>query len=263
MTHASYNSTITLIKNLTKDLALCRVKPDVPHKGFHPGQYVAIGLVSSASRIDWAEEEIEVPAAEKIIKRAYSIASAGHEEEFEFYIALLSTGTLTSRLAALKEGDRLWTATKVTGHFTLEGVPEDARLIFVATGTGLAPFISMVRSGAVGKRQVVILHGVRFIQDLGYREDVSRWVSKNPDQFHYFPFVSRDEPQDEVSKGYVQSAFQNGSINLDISKDHVFVCGNPAMIDDVEKVCVAAGMKEWDRKLGAGENRGLHLERYW
>lgn len=255
------NATLVDRIDVTPDLARLFVKPDAPHAPFHPGQYVALGLPGRAPRPARFPNEIEVPDPDKIIKRAYSIGSSPSEPSvLEFYIALLPSGALTSRLAALKSGDRLFTAPKITGTFTLDSVPEDANLVLVSTGTGIAPYLSMIRTPGTWKpnRLITILHGVRYESDLGYRDELESLRSRTPD-FRYHSIVSRPSSSWGGNKGYVQNFFNDGTVALNPGRDHVFLCGNPAMIDDVEKLLAVRGYRVHSKK----EPGNLHLERYW
>lgn len=108
---------------------------------FAPGQFAVLGLPGSAPRYDLAEPEDPPPDPQKLIRRAYSIASSSLTREYmEFYVALVTSGTLTPRLFALNIGDCLWLSQKVTGMFTFDQVPEDRNVVMIATGTGLAPY---------------------------------------------------------------------------------------------------------------------------
>lgn len=255
------NATVTERINVTPELVILRVRPDKGVDNFSSGQYVALALPGAAPRHPEFPPEETPPDSGKLIKRAYSIGSAPETKDYlEFYIAILPTGLLTSRIAVLKEGDRIFCAPKVTGHFTLHDVPAEANLVLVSTGTGLAPFMSMLRSPGTWTpgRSISILHGVRYRRDLGYREELLEFERAKPG-FRYIPFVSRDEAGEGVLKGYVQTSFQSGILEADPTRDHVFVCGNPAMIDDVETLLTGRGYIVHSKKTPGS----LHLEKYW
>jgi ferredoxin--NADP+ reductase len=275
------NATLVNRIEVTSELVRVFVKPDVPFSSFLPGQYVALGLPGSAPRFPGYPSEEHPQAGDKVIKRAYSIGSSPAEPEvLEFYIALLPQGALTARLANLKVGDRLFCATKITGTFTLEGVPESANLVLVSTGTGLAPFMSMMRTpstwGTAGNspgRSITVLHGVRYPQDLAYRDEIEALAQKHGN-VRYLPMVSRGGASWKGASGHVQSFFKDGTVKLDASRDHVFLCGNPAMIDEMELLLtgsVSEGGHGGESQAGglgyrvhSKKNPGnLHLERYW
>lgn len=253
------NATVKSRVNQTKDLIFMRILPDAGVPDFLPGQYVALGLYEGHE----LDPALRLAAGEKLklIKRAYSIGSSPVQKDYiEFYFAIVPQGELTPRLDLLQEGDRLFMAQKITGTFTLAGIPDDARLIFVATGTGMAPFMSMIRTPSTWSagRQIVVLHGVRYPSDLGYREDLDRL--QNEGRITYIPIVSRADESWGGARGHVQSLFtQDGPLILDPARDHVFLCGNPAMINDTEALLVAGGFREHSRKHPGN----LHFEKYW
>ncbi|RIL08562.1 MAG: hypothetical protein DCC75_08580 [Proteobacteria bacterium] len=255
------NATLVERKELTPELLQLFIRPDAPPAKFIPGQYVAIGLPGSAPRPPGFPEE-EIPAEPgKMIKLAYSIGSSPDDPSvLEFYLAVLPQGALTSRIVSLKPGDRLFMAPKVTGTFTLEGVPEDHNLMLVSTGTGIAPYISMLRSKNTWTpgRKISIVHGVRYESDLAYKEELSE-LANSHSSFSYYNIVSRPGAEWRGEKGYVQRYFQEERILLDPGRDHVYLCGNPGMIDQMEEWLLSKGYKEHSRK----QPGNLHLERYW
>ena len=157
-------------------LMILRVAPDgweLPD--FLPGQYVVLGLPAGAPRC--ADSDPEPPSGDpnKLIRRAYSIASSSVAREYlEFYITLVRSGELTPRLFSLQVGQRLWVGRKVTGMFTLRDVPQDKQLVLLATGTGIAPYMSMVRTvlATEGTQRFAVVHGARHSWDLGYQGEL-------------------------------------------------------------------------------------------
>jgi ferredoxin--NADP+ reductase len=256
------NATIIKKIEVTPELLIIRVKPDAGVPDFQSGQYVALGLMGSVSRLPDAPPEKSENPSDKIIKRAYSIGSSPECKEYlEFYIAVVADGSLTSRLVTLNEGDRLFCAPKITGTFTLSDVPSEKNLVLVSTGTGLAPFISMLKTPSTWNenRKISLLHGVRYSKDLAYKDELETFVRENPN-FSYYPVVSRETPtNNEFTKGYVQHLFSDGTLKLDSTKDHIFLCGNPAMIEDVEKMLVQQSFIVHSKKTPGN----LHLEKYW
>lgn len=256
------NSTVVDRINVTPELMILRVKPDSGVPSFHPGQYVALGLPGSAPRYEGAPEERETPAPDKLIKRAYSIGSSPVVGDFfEFYIAVVPDGALTSRLAVVKPGDRIFTQPKVAGTFTLEGVPADHNLVFVATGTGLAPFMSMIRTPHTWTegRKITLVHGVRYPQDFAYADELESLRSARG-LFEYYPIASRAPESFQGRKGRVQTLFDGGAIALNPALDHVFLCGNPGMIDALEgNLTNQLGYVVHSKKTPGN----LHVEKYW
>lgn len=251
-----------------------------PKKDFEAGQFANLALMPPPEVLE-AQAKAEAqgdapkrrrPGRIKLVRRAYSIASPPSEKRWlEFYIVAVDQGALTPRLFDLEVGDRLFMDTKMKGHFTLSDVPDGKNLVTVATGTGLAPFLSMYKQykdtpGRFDK--FVFIHGVRFETDLGYREEIEQMAKDDP-RVVYLPAVSR-APQDSPYTGYrgrVTTMFSDGAYEratgqkLDPAKDHVFLCGNPAMIDQLEGELVERDgfvVKSPRQKDG-----NLHFERYW
>jgi ferredoxin--NADP+ reductase len=256
------NSTVVGRIDVTAELMILQVKPDAGVPPFQPGQYVALGLPGAAPRYPGAPEEAEAPAADKLIKRAYSIGSSpAIGDYFEFYIAIVPDGAITSRLAVVKPGDRLFAQPKVTGTFTLEGIADDHNLVLVSTGTGLAPFMSMIRTPTTwtSSRKITIVHGVRYPQDFAYSDELNSFVSQRA-AFEYLPIASRAPESFSGRKGRVQALFEDGSLQLNAATDHVFLCGNPAMIDDLERdLTTKLGYTVHSKKAPGN----LHVEKYW
>lgn len=148
MAPTELSAVLTQSMEIAPGLSIMRVVPDgweLPE--FTPGQFAVIGLPGSAPRCDNSDPDDEAPGPDALIRRAYSIASSSlARRHLEFYITLVHSGALTPRLFALDIGDRLWLSSKFTGRFTLDEVPDEANVVLISTGTGLAPYMSMVRT---------------------------------------------------------------------------------------------------------------------
>lgn len=255
------NATVIDRVDVTPELMILRVRPDAGVPSFTPGQYVAIGLLGGATRYAGAAPESETTAPDKLIKRAYSIGSSPEQREYlEFYIAVVPTGRLTSRLAVVQVGERVFCQPKVTGTFTLEGVPADKNLVLISTGTGLAPFMSMVRTSSIWapRRSITVIHGVRYPEDFAYAEEL-RALEISSKTLRYLPIASRAADTWTGRKGRVQKIFEEGTVTLNPESDHVFICGNPAMIEDLEAMLAGNGFKLHSKKAPGN----LHVEKYW
>ena len=256
------NATVVKRQSVTDSLFILGVKPDHDIPDFQPGQYVALGLFGSAPRLSGCAADPEPVAADKLLKRTYSIGSSPYQKDaIEFYIAVVREGLVTPRLALLKEGDRVYIAPKITGKFVLSDVPASSNLVFVSTGTGIAPFISMLRTPSTwanSERRITLLQGVRYPQDLAYQEELEGLSKNNPNfSFHYT--VSRAGDDWAGDRGYVQNYFKSEKLIVEPERDHVFLCGNPGMVDEVENLLCARGYS-----VHSSKNPGsLHLEKYW
>ena len=252
-------------------LMILRVAPDGwPLPDFSPGQFVTLGLPGAAPRCAVCEPEEQPAPADKMIVRAYSIASSSVALEYlEFFITLVRSGALTPRLFALKVGDRFWLSPKVTGLFTMDDVPADMNLLLIATGTGLAPYMSMLRTHLTAgePRRFAVIHGARHSWDLAYRSELVtlQRICRN---FAYVPVVSR--PQDEPTAwagamGYVQDVWTRRTLDEAWKlrpapeNTHVFLCGNPGMVEKMQDILTAEGFKKHLRK----EPGQIHVEKYW
>jgi len=265
-----YNATVVARQTFTPDLFILKIKPDKPPAEFISGQYVLLGLSSNFPRRGGSEPEFKESKPDRMILRAYSIASAGHEPQLlEFYISVVSNGSLTPRLVGLKPGDRLMIGDKIRGFFTLDTVPSgNDTVVLAATGTGLAPFVSMMRRHAVKPFpfRFVILHGAPHSWELGYLEELSMCARYLP-RVHYIPSVTRTKEDTwwTGEAGRITQYFQSPllhdrlEVDFDPARTSVFLCGNPAMIHDVGKILEPRGYTAYTT-----QNPGsLHTEEYW
>ena len=247
------NAIVTQRIDFAPGLMILRVAPDgweLP--AFKPGQFSVLGLAASAPRAETASPESPVPAADAFIRRAYSIASSSNERDYlEFYIAHVQSGALTPRLFSLSVGDRVYLAPKATGMFTLDQVPQNQNLIFIGTGTGLAPYMSMIRTQVEANepRRIFVLHGARNSWDLGYRTELF-YLQRLAPNFTYVPTLDGPETEAVPWKGYVgfaQDLWKQGVIDQawgfkpTPTNSHTFLCGNPLMIEAMTEVLVKEG----------------------
>jgi ferredoxin/flavodoxin---NADP+ reductase len=264
-----YNATVTHRLEIAPGLIVLRIVPDDPLFRFEAGQYTVLGLARREPRIVGEDETDPQSDPERLIKRAYSIASSSRPgEHVEFYITLVSSGELTPRLFGLGEGGRLFLGKKGTGVFTLARVPEGYHVLLVATGTGLAPYISMLRSELVcgGPRRFVVLHGARYSWDLGYRTELNI-LSQQCSNLTCLSVVSRarEDPSWNGLTGYLQDVLFSGVVEeksgIPLSPDavHVFLCGNPGMITAAKEGLIARGFTP-DKGRVIGD---VHIEEYW
>jgi len=234
------------------------------------GSICVLGLFGSAERTMLSDPASKDNDPTKLIRRAYSIASSPDEKSYlEFYVTLVQSGRLTPRLFALKPGARVFLGKKITGMFTLDDVPEGNNLVLIGTGTGLAPYMSMLRNKLEChiKLHTVVLLGARHSWDLGYRGELIAMQRYCP-TFHYFPVISR--PNEEIVKwsgqsGYVQDLWDRGLVEASMGSKptpentHVLLCGNPAMIEGMIENLKVEGFAEGTRK----EPGQIHAEKYW
>jgi ferredoxin--NADP+ reductase len=273
MAEQTLNAVVTLRNEVSPWLMILQVVPDGwNYPDYVPGQFAVLGLFGSASRCALAEPEITPADPDKLIKRAYGIASSPVNREFlEFYVALVPGGALTPRLFNLKIGDRIWLSQKAAGKFTYDDsmVPKGANLGLIATGSGLGPFVSMLSThlGFPAQHRVALIHGVRHSWDLGYRS-ILMAMEHLRTNFTYLPVVSRPKEEPVPWKGatgHVQDVWQSGVIEKawgsrpGPENTHLFMCGSPHMSESMLALLAQEGFKE-DRKNEPGQ---IHVEKYW
>ncbi len=265
------NALVLERQEVAPGLIIMRVAPigwELP--SFEAGQFAVLGLPYSAPRIAHADLEIEAENPEKVIKRSYSIASSSKQSEYlEFYVTFVGSGELTPRLFELSPGDRLWLGKKITGRFTLDRVPDGKDVVLMSTGTGLAPYMSMLRTLLLSSenRRFTVVHGARHSWDLGYRSELVAMARLTPNLV-YLPSITR--PHEELIPwtgvtGYLQELWKTGKVAAAIGEQptpentHLFLCGNPSMIEEALAVLAEDGFKEHNRR----QPGQVHVEKYW
>lgn len=193
----------------------------------------------------------------KPLLRAYSVASPNYEEHLEFYSIKVQNGPLTSRLQHLKVGDQVLVGQKPVGTLVVSNVMPGKRLYLLSTGTGLAPFLSIIRDPETYERfeHVVVAHGVRHINDLAYSDYIKNELPQHEyigeqvkSQLKYYPTVTREPFENQ---GRLTQLLESGKLcadlglpPLDPEHDRVLVCGGPRMLEDLVQLLEARGFKE-------------------
>lgn len=262
------NCVITQSVQVSPIMKIIKVKPDGwKFPDFVAGQFVALGLPPDAPRCSTSTEEFALPNPEKLIKRAYSIASSSTDDIIEFYITLVHSGQLTPRLFNLEIGDRVWMGPKAVGMFTLDEIDSDKNVILVATGTGVAPYMSMLRSNALSRKgKIVVIHGAANSWDLGYSSELKLLASMFPN-FSYHPTIT--EPHKEPSgwngdTRLIGDIWESGLVSKLTGNDptpansEIFLCGNPRMVDGMKEILHPLGFKD-HKKKSPGE---IHAEEF-
>jgi ferredoxin--NADP+ reductase len=267
MEDSKYNATVIGKILVTPDLMILRIRSDEPRDNFEAGQYTVVGLYGSEPRSPNSASEEDPVADDKLILRPYSIASARTStQEFEFYISQVKSGQLTPRLFALQPGDRLHLSTRIVGVFTLADTPHDADIVMVATGTGLAPYISFLRSHVAERPQskMAIIHGAAYPWDLGYYSELT-FLAQTFANFFYLPTLTH---ADETWTGYrywieqmldEQVLEKVAGIEVDPDKTHFFLCGNPKMVENVSQYLSDRNYTRHTRRSPGS----LHIEEFW
>jgi ferredoxin--NADP+ reductase len=205
-------------------------------------------------------------SSEPMLGRPYSFVNPPDAAPHEFYFIELPEGPLTPRLAALEPGDTAWLLRTANGFFSIAEVPDADVLWCIATGTGLGPYLSILRTAEPWQRfaRVVLVHGVRYANELTYRDTIAGIAAAHAGAFGYVPMVSR-EPHADALSGRITDAVADGrlearvGIALAAENSHVMLCGNPAMIDDAQALLAARGMRRHRRR----EPGQITIETYW
>lgn len=250
---SEYNSIITQIVQVSPIMKIIRVKPDgwqLPE--FTAGQFVALGLYDEVPRCIEATEEFKEPKPGKLIRRAYSIASSSSQDFVEFYITLVHSGSLTPRIFSLKIGDRIYMTPKPTGMFTLDMVDIDQNIVLIATGTGVAPYMSMLRSNALKRHgNIMVIQGASNSWDLGYSSEL-QLLSTMFDNFSYYPTITFPEKEPAGWNGdtrFIEEIWKDGTVEKQLGlkprpeNTHIFLCGNPNMIRNMQELLQQDGFK--------------------
>lgn len=213
------------------------------HPGFRfrNGQFTMIGLQGES----------------RPLLRAYSMASANYEEYLEFFSIKVPDGPLTSRLQHLKDGDSIIIGQKPTGTLVLDNLLPGKHLYLLSTGTGLAPFLSVVRDLDTYERfeRVILVHGCRFISDLAYSDLLSQTLPEDEhfgdlirEKLIYYPTVTREpfRHRGRISHHLESKGFfdEIGLPPLSARTDRIMMCGSPHMIQDLRTLFESRGFGE-------------------
>ncbi len=189
--------------------------------------------------------------------RAYSIASANYEDELEFFSIKVADGPLTSKLQNIKIGDEVLVSRKPTGTLVVDHLLPGRHLYLLATGTGLAPFMSIIKDPETYQRfdKIILAHGCRHAADLAYEQTITRELPNNEyfgadvkEKLLYYPTVTREQYR---NTGRLTDLIQSGKLFTDLGlpqpnreDDRFMLCGSPAMLKDSCALLDARGFKE-------------------
>jgi ferredoxin--NADP+ reductase len=213
-----------------------------PSLRFSNGHFTMIGLKTEAG---------------KPLLRAYSIASANYEEHLEFLSIKVPDGPLTSRLQHIQVGDNIIVGRKPTGTLLIDYLLPGKRLYMFSTGTGLAPFMSVIRDPATYEKyeELILVHGVRQVDELAYHELLTESLRHDEflgelvqKQLRYYPTVTREAFH---TMGRITDLIESGKLakdlgapELDPATDRAMICGSPAMLRDLKTSLEENGFKE-------------------
>jgi ferredoxin/flavodoxin---NADP+ reductase len=205
---------------------------------FESGQFVRVALDIDGERV----------------ARPYSLVNKPGDDFLEIYFNIVDEGPLTPRLAALEEGDEIFVTDRANGFLTVSEVPQCRHLWMLATGTGVGPFLSILKNQDVWQRfeKIVLAYSVRDASELAYQQQVAEIRDQWPQKFSFVPLVTREKVEGTLNKRITDS-IEDGSLEqktgIVIDEDsHIMMCGNSAMISDVTEVLEKRGLRKHRRR---------------
>ncbi len=243
-----YRARVAQRVDVTRDLWTLRIWPG-EHFDFTPGQFASLGMEINGKRIE----------------RPYSMVSSPAEDEVEFFLELVPGGMLTPRLYKLQPGDELLMRKLPKGKFTLQTSDSRMNHLLVSTVTGVAPFVSMIRTLAEGWREgrfneaqrIFLLHGASRPREFGYKEELTRLAEEMP-WLQYVPTISRPwdhaDWQGEIGRADDILRKYADQWGLTAENTHAYLCGHPEMITNSKAIL---------QRLGFVDRKDIKEETYW
>ncbi len=227
-------ATVTMRRDVSSDLWIVRLKPE-EKIAFQPGQYVTVGL----------------PGPERLTERPYSVASSPREEQLEFFLELVPGGHLSPHLYDVPAGGRVWVRRDTKGRFLFDDKSGHRNHFLIATVTGAAPFVSMLREFAARHEEgepvphrITLLHAASIACELGYCRELTGYSDRYP-WFTYIPTISRPwlDPGWQGELGRAEDVLRKhmDALGYGIAGTTAYACGNPNMIENVKGVLERAG----------------------
>jgi len=237
---AFYREKVLAVRHWTDTLFSFRATRDSGFR-YQNGQFAMIGL------------EIEG----RPLLRAYSMASANHEEELEFFSIKVADGPLTSRLQKIREGDTILVGRKATGTLITDNLLPGDRLLLLSTGTGLAPFASLIKDPEVYERfeKIVLVHGCRHVNELAFGEQLVASLTEDElfgpllsEKLSYYPTVTREpfRNRGRITDLITSEQLFNdiGQKPLNLEGDRIMMCGSPGMLEELKQTFEARAFIE-------------------
>ena len=233
--------TVTDVHHWTDTLFSFRTTRD-PGFRFENGHFTMIGLEQEG----------------RPLLRAYSMASANHEDYLEFFSIKVPEGPLTSQLQKIQTGDKILVSRKPTGSLLLHHLHPGRHLYLLSTGTGLAPFLSLIKDPELYENfdKVILVHGCRYVEELAYRDVITSKLPENEylgdlvrDKLLYYPTVTRESFRNQ---GRITHLIESGKLfedlgtpPLNVDNDRFMICGSPEMLKDTCELLESRGFHEY------------------
>ncbi len=208
-------------------------------KDFVPGQFVRVALDINGERV----------------ARPYSLVNGPVDDLLEIYFNIVLEGPLSTRLAELEVGDEVFISDKANGFLTVNEVPECKHLWMLATGTGVGPFLSVLKSESTWQRfeKIILGYSVRDVSELSYQQQIATIEKQYAEQFSFVPFITRNKVEGAMNQR-IPATIEDGSLEkrtglvINESDSHIMMCGNSAMINDVTECLVKRGLRKHRRR---------------
>lgn len=247
--------TLLEVNPLTPSLFTLRTTRDNGFR-FRAGQFTKLGVTKADGSTVW---------------RAYSVVSSPYDEFLEFFSIVVPGGEFTSELSRLKVGDTLLVERQAYGYLTLDRFIDGRDLWLLATGTGVAPFLSILQDFEVWEKfeRIVLVYSAREVRELAYQDLIAdltqrEYLAEYAHKLTYIPIVTREEVPGTLN-GRITTLIESGELEraagVQLSPEHsrVMLCGNPQMIDDTRKL-----LKERNLQLSLTRRPGqVAVENYW
>ncbi len=247
--------TLLDVQPLTSSLFTLRTTRD-PGFRFRAGQFARLGVTKADGTVAW---------------RAYSMVSSPHDEFLEFFSIVVPGGEFTSELSRLREGDTLLVDRQAFGYLTPDRFTDGRDLWLLATGTGVAPFLSILQDFEVWEKfeRIILVYSAREGRELAYQPLIAEltgreYLAEYAHKFQYIPTVTREQYPDALG-GRITDLIESGELErvagcaLTPADSRVMICGNPQMIDDTRQV-----LKGRDMRLALTRKPGqIAVENYW
>ena len=247
--------TLLEVNPLTPSLFTLRTTRDNGFR-FRAGQFTKLGVTKADGSTVW---------------RAYSVVSSPYDEFLEFFSIVVPGGEFTSELSWLKVGDTLMVERQAYGYLTLDRFIDGRDLWLLATGTGVAPFLSILQDFEVWEKfeRIVLVYSAREVRELAYQDLIAdltqrEYLAEYAHKLTYIPIVTREEVPGTLN-GRITTLIESGELEraagVQLSPEHsrVMLCGNPQMIDDTRKL-----LKERNLQLSLTRRPGqVAVENYW
>lgn len=227
-----------IIEKIRWNDRLFSLRIDCGFDTFESGQFVRVALDIDGERV----------------ARPYSLVNTPDEDVLEIYFNIVEQGPLTPKLAELESGDEIFVSERANGFLTVSEIPQCRHLWMLATGTGVGPFLSILKNKNVWQHfeKVVLAYSVRDLSELSYQQQVADIEQQWPQQFCFVPFVTREKVKAMVSQR-ITASIEDGSLEqtagIAIDEDsHIMMCGNSAMIAAVTELLEKRGLRKHRRR---------------